>query len=120
MTRAMDALAIGDDFAAQVGVPVERTKGILFLLASLLTALVVSVAGTVGFIGLVVPHLARRTVGATSRALVPASALMGAALCVSADLLARTLLAPNELPVGVVTAFVGAPVFIALLFRRRA
>lgn len=111
----LNALAVGEDFAAQVGVPVERTKAALFLVASLLTALVVSIAGTIGFIGLVVPHLARLAVGVDNRRLVPLTALLGAALCVSADLLARTLLAPNELPVGVVTAFIGVPVFIALL-----
>jgi iron complex transport system permease protein len=120
LARPMDALSVDDDFAAQVGVDVPRTKGVLFLLASLLTAVVVSLAGTVGFVGLVVPHLARRAAGVSSRALIPVCVLMGAALCVTADLLARTLLAPNELPVGVVTAFVGAPVFIALLARRRA
>jgi iron complex transport system permease protein len=114
----MNALAVGDDFAAQVGVPIERTKTTLFVLASLLTALVVSIAGTIGFVGLVVPHLARLAIGVDNRKLIPVAALAGAALCVSADLLARTLLAPNELPVGVVTAFIGVPVFIVLMRRR--
>jgi ABC-type Fe3+-siderophore transport system permease subunit len=87
-------------------------------LASLLTALVVSITGTVGFVGLVVPRLARLAIGVDNRKLIPLAALGGAALCVAADLVARMLLAPNELPVGVVTAFVGAPVFIVLMRRR--
>ncbi len=114
----MNALAVGDEFAAQVGVPIEWTKGTLFALASLLTALVVSIAGTIGFVGLVVPHLARLAIGVDNRKLIPLAALGGAALCVAADLIARTLLAPDDLPVGVVTAFVGVPVFIVLMRRR--
>lgn len=116
----MNALAVGEDFAAQVGVRVEWTKGVLFVAASLLAALIVSIAGTVGFVGLVVPHAARMAIGADHRHLVPVAAVGGAALCVAADLLARTLLAPNELPAGVVTAFVGVPVFVTLMRRVRA
>ncbi len=115
----MNALGVGDDFAAQAGVPIERTRTALFVLASLLTAFVVSIAGTIGFVGLVVPHLARLAIGVDNRKLIPVAALGGAALCVAADLLARTLLAPNELPAGVVTAFIGVPVFVMLMRRRR-
>ena len=114
---SMNALAIGDDFAAQVGINVRATKAALLAIASLLTAVAVSVAGTIGFVGLVVPHLVRRVVGVDHRKLLPLSAAAGAALCVSADVVARTLLAPNELPVGVVMAFIGVPVFLALLLR---
>jgi len=116
----LNAIAVDESFAAQVGVSVERTKGVLLLAASLLTAFVVSIAGTIGFVGLVVPHIVRLMVGVDHRRLIPIAALAGAALCVAADLLARTLLAPNELPVGVVTAFIGVPVFVALLRRPRA
>jgi iron complex transport system permease protein len=114
----LNAIAVNEDLASQVGVSVVRTKLILYGIASLLTALVVTIAGTVGFVGLVVPHLARLVVGVDNRRLIPLAALMGAALCVASDLLARTLLAPNELPVGVVTAFIGVPVFISLMGRR--
>lgn len=113
----LNAVAVDEQFAAQVGVNVELVKTILLVAASLLTAVVVSIAGTVGFVGLVVPHMARLAVGVDHRLLIPVTALMGAALCVAADLLARTLLAPHELPVGVVTAFIGVPVFVALMRR---
>ncbi len=114
----MNAIAVNEDLASQVGVSVVRTKLLLYGVASLLTALIVTIAGTVGFVGLVVPHLARLAVGVDNRKLIPLVALMGAALCVASDLLARTMLAPNELPVGVVTAFIGVPVFISLMGRR--
>jgi iron complex transport system permease protein len=117
---SLNAIAVDEQFAAQVGVRVERTKAVLLISASLLTAFVVSIAGTIGFVGLVVPHIVRLMVGVDHRRLIPIAALAGAALCVAADLLARTVLAPNDLPVGVVTAFVGVPVFIALLRRPHA
>jgi iron complex transport system permease protein len=113
----LNAIAVDEQFAAQVGVNVELAKTILLVAASLLTAVVVSLAGTVGFVGLVVPHIGRLAVGVDHRQLLPVTALVGAALCVAADLLARTLLAPHELPVGVVTAFIGVPVFVALMRR---
>lgn len=113
----LNAVAVDEQFAAQVGVNVEMVKTILLVAASLLTAVVVSIAGTVGFVGLIVPHMARLAVGVDHRLLIPAAALMGATLCVAADLLARTLFAPHELPVGVVTAFIGVPVFVALMRR---
>lgn len=115
----LNAIAVDEQFAAQVGVHVEVVSAILLIAASLLTAVVVSIAGTVGFVGLVVPHMARLAVGVDHRRLIPVAALFGAALCVAADLLARTVLAPNELPVGVVTAFIGVPVFVALMRRPR-
>src|ERR1051325_1738861 len=113
----LNAVAVDEQFAAQVGVNVELVKMILLVAASVLTAVVVSIAGTVGFVGRVVPHMARLAVGVDHRLLIPVTALIGAALCVAADLLARTLLAPHELPVGVVTAFIGVPVFVALMRR---
>ncbi|MEK6374005.1 MAG: iron ABC transporter permease [Acidobacteriota bacterium] len=116
----LNAIAVDEQFAAQIGVNVEVVKTVLLIAASFLTAIVVSLAGTVGFVGLVVPHMARLAIGVDHRALIPVTALFGAALCVAADVLARTMLAPNELPVGVVTAFIGVPVFVALMRRPRA
>ncbi|HYC59669.1 MAG TPA: iron ABC transporter permease [Thermoanaerobaculia bacterium] len=116
----LNAIAVDEQFAAQIGVDVEVVKTVLLIAASFLTAIVVSLAGTVGFVGLVVPHMVRLAIGVDHRALIPVTALFGAALCVAADVLARTTLAPNELPVGVVTAFIGVPVFVALMRRPRA
>jgi iron complex transport system permease protein len=117
---SMNAIAVDEAMATQVGIAVQRTRVTLYGIASLLTALVVSISGTIGFVGLVVPHFARLVVGVDNRKLIPFVAVSGAALCVLSDLLARTMLAPSELPIGVVTAFVGVPVFISLLRRRPA
>jgi iron complex transport system permease protein len=114
----LNALAAGEELAGRVGIGVARTQWLLFLLGSLLTAVVVSFSGTVGFIGLVVPHLARLLWGPDHRALVWICALLGGIFAIASDTLARTVLAPQELPIGVVTAFVGAPFFIALVWRR--
>jgi iron complex transport system permease protein len=116
--RGLDAFAFGEDVARSVGVEVERFKAGTLALAALLTAAAVSVSGIVGFVGLVVPHCARALVGPPHRALLPTSALLGAALPALADLLARTVRPGEEIPVGVVTALVGAP-FFALLLRRQ-
>ncbi len=116
--RGLDAFSFGEDTARSVGVEVERFKAGILALAALLTAASVSVSGIIGFVGLVVPHLARGLVGPPHRALVPVAALLGAALTVLADLLARLVLQGQEIPVGVVTALVGAP-FFCLLLRRQ-
>jgi iron complex transport system permease protein len=118
MTRSFNALALGEEGATQLGVDVERLKRRTFVVGSLLTALAVSVAGLIGFVGLVVPHLLRLVLGPDHRLLLPSAFLGGAAFMVLADLLARLLIAPNELPVGVVTALVGGPFFLYLLRRR--
>lgn len=118
MSRALNLLAVGELTAAYLGVRVERTKRIVFALASLLAAVSVAASGVIGFVGLVVPHTVRLAWGSDHRFLLPASALLGAAFLVLADLLARTAAAPTELPVGVVTAFVGVPFFVWLLRRR--
>jgi len=115
--RDLDALALGEEPAAALGVDVERAVWRVFLAASLLAAASVAAAGLVGFVGLVVPHLARAAGARAHRALVPAAALGGAALVVAADLAARTVRAPFELPLGAVTALVGVPFF---LYRLRA
>ena len=118
LARKLNLLAQGDDRAAILGVDVAPTRLAVLLLASGLTAAAVTTAGTVGFIGLVVPHLVRLASGNDHRVLVPGAALAGGALLVLADTLARTLLAPQQLPVGVVTAVVGVPLFLFLLARR--
>jgi iron complex transport system permease protein len=113
--RALDVLAIGDEEASTLGVRPRRVRFIVLLAASLGTAAAVAVSGLIGFVGLVVPHIVRRLAGGSYRTVLPVSLLGGAAFLVVADMVARTLLAPAELPIGVVTAFVGAPFFAALL-----
>jgi iron complex transport system permease protein len=111
-------IATGDETAAHLGVEVERVKRISYLLASLITGLAVSVSGVIGFVGLVVPHSCRLLFGPDHRLLIPASFLGGALFLLICDLASRTLLSPSEIPVGVVTATVGVPVFIYLLKKK--
>ncbi len=120
MARNYNALSLGEEGAQQVGVEVERIKHRTFVLGSLLTGMAVSVAGMIGFVGLVVPHLLRIVLGPDHRLLLPAGFLGGAAFLVAADLMARMLIYPNEIPVGVVTALVGGPFFLLLLRRKGA
>ena len=110
-------LAIGTDVAAARGVDVARAERVAFVSASLATGAAVSLAGPIGFIGIVVPHLVRLLVGVDHRIVLPASALFGATFLVLCDLLARTLLTPVEIPVGIVTAIIGGPFFLWLLVR---
>ncbi len=118
-TKEMNILLQGEKRAMELGVDVERTKMVLVITAAILTAIAVSVSGIIAFVGLIVPHVVRLLVGPSHRRLLPISLLMGAALLSVADLLARTLVAPTEIPVGVVTTFIGAPVFVYLLRRGR-
>ncbi|HYH78390.1 MAG TPA: iron ABC transporter permease [Longimicrobium sp.] len=120
LARSLNLLSVGEETAAYLGTRVERTKLLAYGTASLLTASAVAVSGVIGFVGLVIPHVVRMLWGADHRFLLPASVLAGAAFVVLADTLARTAVAPTELPVGVVTAFVGVPFFIYLLRRRAA
>jgi iron complex transport system permease protein len=113
--RPLDVLAVGDDEAAALGVHPRRVRLVILMAASLATASAVAVSGLIGFVGLVVPHIVRRLAGASYRVVLPVSLLGGASFLVLADLVARTVIAPAELPIGVVTAFVGAPFFAALL-----
>ena len=115
--RALDALSLGEDSAAGLGVDVDRTARRVYVIASLLAAATVAAAGLVGFVGLVVPHIARRIGAAAHRVLLPASALTGASLVVLADLVARVALPPAELPLGAVTAVIGVPFFLMTLRR---
>jgi iron complex transport system permease protein len=118
LPRSLNLLSVGSDAASTRGVDVGRTQRLAFLSASLATAAAVSLAGPIGFVGIVVPHLVRLMVGVDHRIVLPASALFGAAFLVGCDLIARTVLAPVEVPVGVVTAILGGPFFLWLLVRR--
>lgn len=118
LARTLDLLAVGEATAAALGIGVERAKWSALLLAALLTATAVAVTGVIGFVGLVVPHAVRLVRGSLHRGLLPDAALLGAAFLVLADLLARTLARPAELPIGVVTAIIGVPLFVVLLRRR--
>jgi iron complex transport system permease protein len=118
LPSALNVLSLGPDAAATRGVDVVRAQRLAFFSASLATSAAVSLAGPIGFIGIVVPHLVRLLVGVDHRIVLPASALFGAAFLVVCDLGARTLLAPVELPVGVLTAMIGGPFFLWLLVRR--
>lgn len=115
--RGLDALAIGDETAHTLGISPDRFRTLLLVVVALTVGVVVSAAGSIGFVGLVVPHLARRAVGSAHSVAIPAAALMGAILLVWADVLARVLLQPQEIPIGIVTALLGAP-FLIVLIRR--
>lgn len=117
VARSLNLLARGELTAAALGVSVRPLRYYLYLLASLLTAAAVTLAGSIGFIGLVVPHMLRLLMGNDQRLLLPAAALLGGTLLVLADTLARTLVAPQQLPVGVLTALLGVPLFLYLLQR---
>jgi len=114
--RALDVLAVGDDEASSLGVHPGRLRLLVILAASLATASAVAVSGLIGFVGLVVPHIVRRLIGGSHARVLPMSLLVGGSFLVLADLVARVVVAPAELPIGVVTAFVGAPFFAGLLW----
>jgi iron complex transport system permease protein len=116
---ALNALAAGAETAVTLGVDIRRLRWLLFAVCALLTGAAVAVAGAIGFVGLIMPHLVRLLVGADHRRVVLAGAVLGGTFLVLADLAARTVAAPAELPVGVITAAIGGPVFVALLRRRR-
>ena len=118
LPRALNLLTMGVDVAASRGVDVVRAQRLAFFSASLATGAAVSLGGPVGFIGIVVPHLVRLMVGADHRVVLPAATLFGAAFLVLCDLLARTLMAPVEIPVGIITALIGGPFFLWLLVRQ--
>jgi len=117
--RDLNLLTLGEDDAHSLGVNVELTKRVLFICASALTACAVSVSGIVGFVGLLVPHFARAIAGPDHRRMLPVSMLSGAVLLCAADVLARSLIAPSEIPVGVITALIGGPFFLIILKRRK-
>ncbi len=115
----INAIGAGDETAKSLGVNVERIRVVSMILASLITAGVICFTGTIGFIGLVAPHMTRMVIGGDHRFLLPGSALMGALILISADTLARTILAPVILPVGIMTSFLGVPFFVYLFLKRR-
>jgi iron complex transport system permease protein len=117
--HALNLLQFGDDQAAQMGLPVSRTRSLILAAASLATASAVAFSGIIGFIGLIVPHLMRLAFGADYRRLLPLSLISGAAALLLADVLARVVMAPQELPVGIVTALAGAPFFLWVLKRAK-
>lgn len=119
VSRELDALVLGEREAHHLGVEVERLKGRLVFLTALGVGVSVAATGTIGFVGLVIPHLLRLVIGPGHRALLPAAALGGATLLLLADLVARTVAAPAELPIGALTAMIGGPFFLYLLLRRR-
>ena len=117
MAARLNLFTVGEENAAALGVAIEPTKRIVFLAASLLTGAAVAFAGVIGFVGLLVPHAVRAVAGNDQRTLLPLSALAGAALLVAADAVSRAALAPAELPIGAITAALGAPLFAWLLLR---
>jgi iron complex transport system permease protein len=118
LPRVLDLLSVGSEAAAARGVDVVRAERVALLSASLATGASVSLAGPVGFVGIIVPHMVRSMVGADHRLVVPGAALFGAAFLIACDVVARTIVPPLELPVGIVTAVIGGPVFLWLLLRR--
>ena len=114
--RPLNILGIDEELGHQLGIDVERVKYALLVVISILTAFAVSLSGIIGFVGLIVPHLMRMAFGSDHRLLLPASLIFGGIFMVMADTAARTIIAPSELPVGVITAFLGAPFFLMLMF----
>lgn len=119
IARSLNAMALGEATAHHMGIPVQRFKNIAIVLVAAATGASVAVSGGIGFVGIVVPHLLRLLIGPDHRYLLPASALLGASLLLLADAVSRTIVAPAELPIGIVTAAVGAPFFLWILLRRR-
>ncbi|MGA0598849.1 FecCD family ABC transporter permease [Enterovirga sp. CN4-39] len=118
LARALNALVLGEAEAFHLGIPVQRVKALAILTIAAAVGAAVATAGPIGFVGLVVPHVVRIAIGPDHRILLPASALLGATLLVAADMVARVAVAPAELPIGIVTALIGAPYFLWLLLRR--
>ncbi|MDP6685319.1 MAG: iron ABC transporter permease [Candidatus Omnitrophota bacterium] len=119
LSQDLNAIAIGEEEAVHLGVNIEKVKKILFLITSLVTGAIVSVSGMIGFVGLIIPHMMRLVVGPNHKLLIPASCLGGAAFLVLCDTFARSLIPPIEVPIGVITSCIGAPIFIILLKRKQ-
>lgn len=117
-SRELNVMQLGEESATHLGVNVEKVKKLLLILSSLITAAAVAVSGVIGFVGLIIPHIARIIVGPDHRTLIPASALLGGIFLVWCDTLARTVISPMELPVGIITSCFGAPFFIYLLKKK--
>ncbi|MEM6694425.1 MAG: iron ABC transporter permease [Pseudomonadota bacterium] len=119
LSRGLNGLALGEAAAAHLGIPVQRMKNAAIMTVAAATGAAVAVSGGIGFIGIVVPHLLRLAIGPDHRFLLPAAALLGAALLLIADIIARVVVAPAELPIGIVTAVIGGPFFLYILLRNR-
>jgi iron complex transport system permease protein len=119
LARSLNALCLGDDYAQQLGIRVEFLRASIIIVGSLLTAAAVSLGGLIGFVGLIIPHIVRLFIGPDHIRLLPIAGLAGAIFLILADTLARTVLSPAELPVGILTAFIGGPVFLFLLRRSK-
>jgi len=119
LAKSLNALALGDAQALHMGIDVVMVKRIIIILATIAVGASVSVAGTIGFIGLIIPHMLRMIFNADHRLVIPGSALMGAALLTAADLISRTIVAPAELPIGILTALIGTPVFLYIIITER-
>jgi iron complex transport system permease protein len=120
MARGLNAITLGEAAAFHMGVPVQRLKNIAIVTVAAATGASVAVSGGIGFVGIVVPHILRMVIGPDHRFLLPASALLGGSLLIFADVLARTIVAPAELPIGIITAAVGGPFFLWILLRQRS
>jgi len=119
LSRRLNTLALGDEYAQQLGMHVERVRIAIIVVGSLLAAVAVSLGGLIGFVGLIIPHLARLISGPDHARLLPITVLTGASFVVLTDTLARTVMAPSEVPVGILMAFVGGPFFLYLLRRTK-
>ncbi|TYC48269.1 iron ABC transporter permease [Rhodobacterales bacterium] len=119
LARGLNGLTLGEAAAGHIGIRVQRLKSISILLVAAATGAAVAVSGGIGFVGIVVPHLLRLTIGPDHRYLLPAAALLGGVMLIAADTLSRTIVAPAEMPIGIVTAFAGAPFFLWILLRKR-
>ncbi len=119
LARKLNTLALSEEYAAQLGVRVERLQVMVIVTGSILTALAVSLGGLIGFVGLLVPHFLRLMFGPDHFRLLPSAALSGAVFLIVADTIARTAFAPSEIPVGMLTAFLGGPAFLYLLNHRQ-
>jgi iron complex transport system permease protein len=115
LSKGLDVLLLGDDVAVTVGVDTDKLKLVIIIVATLLTGIIVSISGTIGFVGLTIPHITRSIVGTKHKRLIPASVLVGGTFLVVADIISRVIVAPEELPIGVVSAFFGAPFFLYLI-----
>lgn len=120
LARGLNAITLGEAAAFHMGIPVQRLKNIAIVSVAAATGASVAVSGGIGFVGIVVPHLLRLVIGPDHRYLLPASALLGGTLLILADMIARTIVSPAELPIGIVTAFIGAPFFLWILLRGRS
>jgi len=118
-SQDLNAISIGEEEAMHLGIKVETIKKILFFITSLITASLVSISGIIGFVGLIIPHISRLIVGPNHKILIPTTCLIAAIFMVLCDTLSRTLLPPSEIPIGIITALIGAPIFVILLKNRQ-